>query len=102
MYGVCDSLRGREHLSVHRMYDNCQSRLYGMYCLCCRNLQKHGLYGLGQHGVYLLCSGHNLQHDHQCGLLYNLYDVCYRDLCDNRLHSVRQSCLYGLRRWNIV
>ena len=84
------------------MYDNCQSRLYCLYRMRSWNLPKHSLYGLGQHGMYLLCSGHNLQHDHQCGLVYDLYDLRDRNLCLDGLYSICQSCLYGLRRWNLL
>ena len=102
VYHVRHSLRSRDHLSVYSLYSVRQPRLYCLYCVRSRNVQKHGLYGLGQHGVYLLCSGHDLQHDHQCGLVYDLYDLRYWNLCLDGLYSICQSCLYGLRRWNLL
>ena len=55
MYGVCGRVCGRKHLSVDGLYSHDESRMYGMYGVCCGNLQKHDLYGLGQYRMYLLC-----------------------------------------------
>ena len=63
VYGLCHCLRSRKYLSVHGLYRLRQPGLYSVYGLCGRNLQKHGLYGLGQHCVYVLCSGHDVQYD---------------------------------------
>ena len=102
VYHVRGSLRGRKHLSVYGLYCIRQPCLYCLYRVRSWNVSKHGLYGLGQHGVYLLCSGHDLQHDHQCGIVYDLYDLCYWNLCLDGVYCFGESGLYGLCRWNVL
>ena len=60
LYSLCDGVRRRNHLSVYCLYCHDQSRMYGMYGVCCWNLSKYDLYGLGQHGVYFLRGGNNV------------------------------------------
>jgi len=62
LYSLCDGLRSWNHLSVHCVYCHDESRMYGMYGVCCWNLPKYGMYGLGQHGMYFLRSRHIVQH----------------------------------------
>ena len=46
--------------------------MYGVYSLCGWNTAKHHLYDHGQHWVYLVRRGFDLQYDHQCGIVYGL------------------------------
>ena len=66
------------------------------------NVQKHGLYRLGQYRMCLLRSGHDVQHDHERCLVYGLYHVCYWNLCVHGLYHIGKSGLYSLRRWNVL
>ena len=54
VYYVCGSLRSRQYLPVYCLYRDHKQSVYGLYHLCGWNVQKHGLYGLGQYWVYLL------------------------------------------------
>ena len=102
MYSVCDSVRSRKHLSVDRVYNDCQSRLYGLYCLRSGNVSKHDMYRLSQHGMYFLRRRHIVQYHHQCGLLYGLYHVCDWNLCFHGMYCLGESGVYGLCRWNFL
>ena len=96
VYSVCDSVRSRKHLSVDRVYNNCQSRLYGLYCLRSGNVSEHNLYGLSQHGMYFLRRRHILQYHHQRGFLYIMYHLCSRNLRVDGMYCFCQSGVYGL------
>ena len=102
LYDLCCGLRSRNYLSVHSVYCDHKPRLYCLYCVRCWYLPKHSLYGLGQHGMYLLRSGHNLQHDHQCGIVYDLYDLRDWNLCVHGLYCIGESGLYGLCSRNVL
>ena len=64
VYCLCHSVRSRKHLSVHGLYHHYQSCLYCLYSVRGWNVQKHGMYGLGQHRVYLLRRWIHLQYDY--------------------------------------
>ena len=102
VYSMRNGLRGRNHLSVYCLYGLRQPGLYCLYCLCGGNVQKHDLYGLGQHRMYLLRRGNNVQYDYQCGLLYSLYNVFRWNLRVHGMYCLGQSCLYGVCRWNLL
>ena len=52
--------------------------------------------------MYLLRRGVHLQYDHNRGFVYDLYNVCDRNPCIDGLYTDRESCLYLLRRWDVL
>jgi len=103
VYHVCGSLRGRNHLSVHGMYRDNQSRLYDMYYLCRWNTPKHGMYCFGQHRMYLLRRWVDLQYDHKRSRVYGMcHSVRGWKIPIDCLYYHGQSNMYLVRSRNLL
>ena len=102
VYDLCHGLCSRKHLSVHGLYNDSQSHLYGLYDLCGRNIQKYHLYSLGQHRVYVLRGWVDLQYDDQRGIVYSVYDLYGWKIPIHCLYYDCQSNMYLVRRRNFL
>ena len=76
--------------------------MYGLYGVRRWNAPKCHLYDHGQHWVYRVCGRVDLQYYHQRSHVYDLFNMCHRNPCIDGLYNDCQSCLYLVRRRNLL